>query len=223
MQNRSILKVINRLGSHMPYDVYLRLQEQLRSAREELILVCEHRPVLTCGVQFKPESLRISPEQLQEKGIDVVRVGRGGDVTAHEPGQIVFYVHADLRARGIALSAFFQSILAAARSALARVWNIQAEMNPKAPGLYVDGRKIASIGVQFKSFFTSHGIAVNVRNDLQTFSWIHPCGYPDLPMTTVEREGGSAARAGLFVDTLTAELMRSLEDSSGSGSENTLT
>lgn len=89
------IKLIARIGKPVPYQEYLTLESDLRRRREELILVCEHSPVITAGVQFKDKSIRVPETELAARGVAFHKTSRGGDVTAHEPGQIVIYVHAD--------------------------------------------------------------------------------------------------------------------------------
>ncbi len=189
-----------RTGATLDYARYVRFQERLRARRRELLLFCHHPPVLTAGVQAQNASLRTSVIEREHAGIPIVSVGRGGDYTAHEPGQCVIYPHLDLRARDLQISAVFRDWLALTAEALHEIWGIAAASREGAPGLYTrDGAKIASIGLMFKSFFTSFGVAVNIANDLATFAHIHPCGYADLNMTSVTREQGDPALTGRFV------------------------
>ncbi len=188
-------------GATLDYARYVRFQERLRTRRRELLLFCHHPPVLTAGVQAKEASLVTSPAERERSGIPIVSVGRGGDYTAHEPGQCVIYPHLDLRARDLPISAVFRDWLALTADSVREVWGIELRSREEAPGLYTrDGAKIASIGLMFKSFFTSFGLAVNIANDLKTFAHIHPCGYADLNMTSVARETGDPALTGRFVD-----------------------
>jgi len=194
------IKLITRIGKPLAYQEYLHLESDLRARREELILVCEHSPVITAGVQFKDKSLRVPQTELAPRGVAFYKTSRGGDVTAHEPGQIVIYVHVDLKARSLDVSKFFKGLLESAQTAAKNSFGLDLDLNTEAPGLYVSGRKIASIGIQFKSFFTGHGLAINVTNDLSTFSLIDPCGFDSLEMTSVEKEGGRVDKTGLFID-----------------------
>jgi lipoyl(octanoyl) transferase len=208
----------------IPYGDYLRIQEDLRSRREELILVCEHPPVITAGVKFQNSSLIQTSGDLAKAGIEFVKTGRGGDATAHEPGQIVFYPHVDLRKRGLNIASFFHGLLVSVQTALAQVCAIHTFIREEAPGLYVEGAvqrgaKIASIGVQFKGFFTSHGIAVNFTNDLSTFAMIHPCGDPSQSVTSAWHLNQGAPK-GLFVDVAVQELRKHFDtEAAGNSSD----
>lgn len=206
-----MIQQIIRLHEPVSYPDYLALQTQLRAARRELLLVCEHPRTITAGVTFKEKSLHLDADSLKARGIDFFQVGRGGDVTAHEPGQVVFYPHIDLKLREKSISVFFNGLLASTSEALLEIFGIETETHKDAPGLYVaGGEKIASIGVQFKSFFTSHGIAINVSNDLFTFQGMDPCGDPGLKITSVSRILGKTANRGPFVDSLMNRFMKTL-------------
>ena len=199
-------------GRTIPYERYVALQERLRAKRREMLLFCHHAPVLTAGVQARPESLRTDDAARSRAGVPVVRIGRGGDYTAHEPGQIVIYPHVDLKRRDLKMTSVFADWLEITAATLREVWDIEVVGQKEAPGLYTAaGAKLASIGVMFKSFFTSFGLAVNVANDLGTFDHIHPCGQAGLDMTSIVREKGDPALSGRFVETWSASFGRWLD------------
>ena len=186
----------------LQYERYLKFQARLRERRRECVLFCGHPPTLTAGVQARAENLRASPAALGLAGVHLVNVGRGGDYTAHEPGQCVIYPHVDLRARHWGVSDFFQALLQTTARVLHAVWKIEVESREAAPGLYLrdGGAKIASIGVMFKSFFTSHGIAINISNEGSTFGLIHPCGFPDQRIISIAQLGGEPAELPRFIE-----------------------
>jgi len=184
----------------LEYRRYLQVQEKLRALRRELLVFCEHPPTITAGVQSRPENLRSDSAALQSQGVNLVRIGRGGDYTAHEPGQCVLYPHIDLRRRGIGISEYFRALLEITAESMYRSFGIAAESWTEAPGLYAaNGAKIASIGIMFKGFFTSHGLAVNVGNNLEVFRHINPCGFADLEVTSVAESGGDPGRLREFL------------------------
>lgn len=187
------------------YSRYIRLQKSLRRRRRELLLFCGHPPTITAGVQSREPNLLSAPDVLAKNGIAVHAIGRGGDHTAHEPGQCVIYPHIDLKKRELGVSKVFQDLLKITQSALEVTWGLRTEIRTDAPGLYWNGRKLGSIGIQFKSFFTSFGLAVNVSNDLSTFRHIHPCGFSDLQVTNVLQCGGDPALLSRFMDVWTEE------------------
>ncbi len=187
---------------HLSYEKYIRLQAGLRNKRRELLLFCQHPPTLTAGIQALPENLLLSKQELTQKKISHLKVDRGGDYTAHEPGQCVIYPHIDLRKRGLLIRTFLQTITAITIQGLKNIWNLETIYEPNRPGLYrsSDQAKIASIGLLFKGFFTSFGLALNVSNSLSTFLHIHPCGHKNLPICSVQSSGKDPRKLELFIN-----------------------
>ncbi|MCB1327322.1 MAG: lipoyl(octanoyl) transferase LipB [Leptospiraceae bacterium] len=177
------------------YQEYMTLADRLRSRRRELLLFCEHAPTITAGLQSRPESLLVSREHLQQSGVELHEVRRGGDLTAHEPGQLVTYTHIDLNRRAIRLRSFAPMLLEVTMHCLERVWNLRVRTLNDAPGLYLsDGRKLVSIGLQVRRGFSSDGLALNVTNDLGSFQFIHACGFPGLRMVSLRQLGLDCSR-----------------------------
>jgi lipoyl(octanoyl) transferase len=167
------------LSKHVPYSRYLQFQEKSRKLRKESILFLEHPPTLTAGTNFKKENLLLTEEQLSEKGIQIYHVKRGGDFTAHEPGQLVIYPHIDLKKRNLAVTDFIHFFRDSIAKSIWNVWEISVIDRVDSPGLYLQDhpeKKLVSFGIYFKSFFTSFGAAINIENNLDTFTWINPCG-----------------------------------------------
>ena len=160
----------------LPYHSYQEKQEVLRAKREELLLFCQHPPTITGGVQWKEGNLLKKHEDLQKVGIPLIPIKRGGDLTAHEPGQLVIYPHVDLKARKISLSDFFKALLSISASAVKAETGVTLDVKTDYPGLYHGSKKVCAIGVEARSFFTSSGVAINVNNDLSTFQNIVACG-----------------------------------------------
>ncbi len=165
--------------------------------------VLEHEPVFTLGMNADPAHL------LAPGDIPVVQVDRGGQVTYHGPGQLVVYPLIDLRRAGLGVrdlvTALEQAVIATAAS-----FGIVAATRPGAPGVYVEGAKLASVGIRVRRGASYHGVSINVDMDLGPFSRINPCGFEGLAMTQLAALGGPreiAAVAGVLVP----ELHRSLE------------
>lgn len=161
------------------YDRYLTFQEKARFQRKESIIFLEHDPCLTGGLGAKAENLLLPVESLASKGVGLYSLQRGGDYTAHEPGQIVGYLHLDLKKRNKNLGEYLSFLSFAIRNALLEVWGIEVEENRSSPGLYLSeepSKKLVSLGIYAKSYFTSFGFALNGINSLQTFQYINPCG-----------------------------------------------
>lgn len=141
---------------------------------DELWLV-EHPPVFTQGQAGKAEHL------LMPGDIEVVKVDRGGQVTYHGPGQQVIYIMINLRRKKIGVRALVTLIENSLIAALAD-YNVPAYAKPDAPGVYVDNKKVASLGLRVRKGCSFHGLALNVNMDLSPFLRINPCGYAGLEM-----------------------------------------
>jgi len=144
---------------------------------DELWLL-EHPPVFTLGQAGRTEHL------LCPGDIPVVRTDRGGQVTYHGPGQLVAYVLLDLRRAGIGIRRLVSLLEQSVIDVLAEQ-GIGAAARPDAPGVYVDGAKIASLGLRVRKGCCYHGLALNVSLDLEPFGRVNPCGYPGLAVTRV--------------------------------------
>ena len=142
---------------------------------DELWLV-EHPPVYTLGLNGKPEHV------LDPGAIPVVAVDRGGQVTYHGPGQIVAYALLDLRRLGLGPRQLVMALEQAVIDILAG-YGIEAASRREAPGVYVDGAKIAAVGLRVRRGCCYHGLSFNVAMDLEPFSRINPCGYPGMAVT----------------------------------------
>ncbi len=152
-------------------------------ARDELWLV-EHPPVFTLGINASREHVLVPGE------IPVVQTDRGGQVTYHGPGQLVLYPLLDLRRHGLGPRALVTLLETTVVATLAR-FAVAAAARPDAPGVYVDGRKIASIGLRIRRGCSYHGLALNVAMDLTPFARINPCGYAGMEVTSMAREGAT--------------------------------
>jgi lipoate-protein ligase B len=175
----------------------LELQERLRAARQEdelpdVLLTLEHPPVYTRGRRSVAGELPFGEDWYSARGIDVVDTGRGGKVTYHGPGQLVGYpiVRVD------DVVAYVRTLEDALVTALADE-GVAARSRPREghrfTGVWVDERKIASIGVHLSRGVSMHGFAVNVDNELEPFSWIVPCGLDEVQMTSLVAETGRAS------------------------------
>lgn len=164
---------------------YQAIQERMRAftlARTpetmDEIWLLEHPPVYTLGIRAQHRRLDLPND------IEVAHTDRGGDVTYHGPGQPVLYCLIDLTRRGLGIHTLVQQLEEAAIETL-RDLGIAATRRTGAPGVYVEGRKIASLGLRVRSGRSYHGLALNADMDLAPFRLIDPCGYPGLTMTQV--------------------------------------
>lgn len=153
-----------------------------RDTKDEIWLV-EHTPVYTLGQAGKPEHL-LNPGE-----IPVIKTDRGGQVTYHGPGQLVCYVLLDLRRANLGVRQLVSLIEQSIVDLLAG-YGIDAETRPDAPGVYINGSKIASLGLRVRRGCSFHGLSFNVDMDLEPFSRINPCGFPGLQVTQLAELGG---------------------------------
>lgn len=163
----------------------------------------EHPPVFTLGMNAAPEHL-LAPGE-----IPVVQIDRGGQVTYHGPGQLVVYPLLDVRRAGLGVRQMVMALERAIIDLLAS-WNIEAVAKREAPGVYVNGRKVASIGLRIRRGSSYHGLAFNVAMDLQPFQRINPCGYRGLEVTDL-RSLGVNASVQEVADALSPRLLASLQ------------
>jgi lipoyl(octanoyl) transferase len=179
------------------YREALALQERIRTARQQdelpdVLLTLEHWPVYTRGRRSRPGELPMGEEWYLTQGIDIVETDRGGKVTYHGPGQLVGYpiVRID------DVLEYVRTLERAVVAALGEeglVARARPQDGPDYTGVWVEDRKIASIGVHVARGVTTHGFAVNVENDLQPFAWIVPCGLDGVQMTSLIKETGRGA------------------------------
>jgi lipoyl(octanoyl) transferase len=175
--------------------------ERTQSTPDEIWFL-EHPPVFTLGVNASRAHL-IAPGD-----IPVVQIDRGGQVTYHGPGQLVVYPLIDLARAKLGIRDFVTA-LEQAVILLAAQYGIVAECRRHAPGVYVAGRKLASVGVRVRRGASYHGLAVNVAMDLEPFARINPCGYAGLEMTQLSQLGGPQ-RVDTCAATLEVYLRRAL-------------
>jgi len=171
-------------------DWHAALQAQLTYARraqqgERFLLLAEHPPVLTLGRNADPHNIKITPVVAAQRGIALHHCERGGDVTAHLPGQIVLYPILRLvNPRGVRayIKVLEQTVIAVLQRS-----GITARARQGLPGVWVGSEKIAFIGIRIKNRVTQHGLALNVNNDLELFKLIVPCGLPDITVTSMRQ------------------------------------
>jgi lipoyl(octanoyl) transferase len=140
--------------------------------------VLEHPPVFTQGIGGKEEHL------LAPGDIEVIKTDRGGQVTYHGPGQIVVYVLCDIRRAKLGVRDLVTALEQAIIAFLSE-FGLAAEADPKAPGVYVSGEKIASLGLKISRGSSYHGLALNINPELEHFGRINPCGYAGLRVTSL--------------------------------------
>lgn len=182
MQNEFLrnIEIIN--AGTMKYGACLELQHSLHekvAAGEHpgALIFVEHEPVITFGKNADPAFLHFSEKYLCEQGVELFHTDRGGEVTAHMPGQLVVYPILHLPRFRLGARDYI-CVLEKAVIATLRDFNIEAATSEKYPGVWVGDRKVCAVGVRIKNRTTMHGIAFNICNNLTLFSLMTPCGIP---------------------------------------------
>lgn len=199
--------IIIREFGLQPYESIWHAMQEFTNMRDEStpdeIWFTEHEKVFTLGLNTAPEHL------LETGDIPVVQVDRGGQVTYHGPGQLMIYTLINLRRAGLGVrdlvTALEQSVVD-----LAAEYGIEAASRSDAPGVYVDGVKLASIGLRIRRGASFHGMALNVDADLEPFSRINPCGFKDLDVIDLASLGADN-ELSVVRDRLLPHLMRHLK------------
>ena len=179
----------------VPYEEAREAQRQLEGRRQrgeisDVLLLLEHLPVYTRGRRSTPDELPMGVEWYEMQGIEVRDTDRGGRVTYHGPGQLVAYPIVSLAPYGDDVHEYVRRLEKVMIGALAE-HGVEAGLSEGQTGVWVGDRKIGSIGVHVSRGVTTHGLAVNVNNDLQPFEWIVPCGIQGCAVTSLGRELGA--------------------------------
>lgn len=204
----------------VPYEEALVAQRWLEGARQEgevpdVLLALEHPPVYTRGRRSTEDELPMRPEWYEMQGIEVHDTNRGGHVTYHGPGQLVAYPIVSLKPYDDDVHAYVRRLERVAIEALGG-YGVAARAIEGLTGIWTEGpapgpeagadaaRKIGSIGVHVSRGVTTHGLAINVNNDLQPFEWVVPCGIENCRVTSLGRELGAEQDLAAFADTVAA-------------------
>jgi lipoyl(octanoyl) transferase len=199
--------LVVRCGT-VPYEEARVAQRWLETARQEgavpdVLLLLEHPPVYTRGRRSTADELPMSVEWYEAQGIEVRDTDRGGRVTYHGPGQLVAYPVVSLAPYGDDVHEYVRRLERVAISSLAE-HGVEAEMREGLTGVWAGERKIGSIGVHVSRGVTTHGLAINVNNDLQPFEWIVPCGIEGCQVTSLSRELGAEQGLDAFAGAVAA-------------------
>ena len=179
-----------------------RFTEQRQADTPDEIWLLQHPPVYTLGLNGKPEHI------LNPGDIPVVDTDRGGQVTYHGPGQLVIYLMIDARRRQLGVRELVSRMEQSVIDFLAG-YGIDSVARQDAPGVYIEGKKIAALGLRFRKQGTYHGLSFNIDMDLAPFNGINPCGYRDIPVTRLKDHGIDMA-IDAVADQLGAHLSRNL-------------
>jgi len=179
----------------LDYEIARELQQRLVAGRHagwienDVFLMLEHPPVFTLGKNGRQENLVVRDTFLKEQGLRLIPVERGGDITYHGPGQIIVYPVMDLNKAGLGVRTFVTA-LESVMIRTASDWDIVSTRNSRNRGVWVDGKKLGSVGIAVRRGIAFHGLALNVNVPLEPFTWINPCGLIGVAITTMEKEYG---------------------------------
>ncbi len=207
MDPRPIVRRLGRVEYEPTWRAMQRFTDERNAATADEIWFLEHPPVFTLGMNASPAHV------LAPGDIPVVQIDRGGQVTYHGPGQLVVYPLVDLRRARLGVrdivTALEKSVIQ-----MAAEFGITAEARREAPGIYVGGKKLGSVGIRIRRHSSYHGLAVNVNLDLEPFQRINPCGYQGLEMTQLGELGGPSS-VEQAADALEPHLLRALGFAAG--------
>jgi lipoyl(octanoyl) transferase len=185
LDNQLVVRQWGRQDYHPVWQAMHEFTDQRDEETRDEVWLVEHNPVFTQGQAGKAEHL------LNTGDIPVVQSDRGGQVTYHGPGQLVVYFLINLRRKKLGVRDLVTDIENLVINTL-KAYDISSAARPDAPGVYVDGRKICSLGLRIRKGCSFHGLALNVNMDLSPFLRINPCGYQGMEMIQVSNLGGPA-------------------------------
>ncbi|AGR00261.1 lipoyl(octanoyl) transferase LipB [Vibrio parahaemolyticus] len=183
MQHQLVVKRLGRQDYEPVWKAMHEFTDQRTEETPDEVWLVEHNPVFTQGQAGKAEHL------INTGDIPVVQSDRGGQVTYHGPGQLVAYFLINLRRKKLGVRDLVTTIESLVINTL-KAYNIDSAARPDAPGVYVDGKKICSLGLRIRKGCSFHGLALNVNMDLTPFLRINPCGYAGMEMVQVSQFNG---------------------------------
>ena len=172
-------EVIKDLGKKQYRETFSAMKDFVAEGEDESIWMLEHDPVFTLGTAADQKHI------LKKTDIDIFQADRGGEVTYHGPGQLVIYFLLNIKKRNLGPKKFVKQLENLVKKTLLD-FQIQSNAIEGSPGVYVDSKKIASIGLRFSKGYSYHGISINVDMDLDPFKNINPCGYEGLQVTQIK-------------------------------------
>lgn len=175
------------LGYNDALAVQLAHHQRVVEGGDPVLLLVEHPPVLTFGKHADPQNMLFDEKTMRASGVDVVLTDRGGEVTAHVPGQLVVYPIIPVSRLGITPKRYVY-LLEDAVIGLLKSYDLAADRDPEHPGVWIGFKKICALGIRIKSRVAMHGLALNVNNEFQLFAKIIPCGIRMRGVTSMQQE-----------------------------------
>ncbi len=168
------------------WEIQKQVCQRVQEGEPDTLILVQHPAVMTLGAAFHASNLLLKPDEYEARGIEIVTTDRGGDVTLHNPGQLVIYPIFNLENHGRDLHGWMRQLEETMIRVCAKL-GIEAGRRPPNTGCWIGDRKAASIGVKVKKWVSLHGIALNCCNDLAPFDLIVPCGIPGRPMISLSQ------------------------------------
>lgn len=186
-------------------EAQMQASQRVAQGEDERLFLLEHTPVITFGRNGGEEKLPFGRAYFEQRGVEIIRSSRGGSITCHFPGQLVVYPIMRIDRRPGGLRCFVHDLEECAIRTLAAC-GLKAARVPKLPGVWVQNKKICSIGIAVKHWITLHGLSLNISNDLSLFELVTPCGLSGVTAGSLHRELASesisiAEVKGLFIKT----------------------
>lgn len=183
-----------------PYREVWELQKKLQAeliagTGEQFLIICEHNPVITLGTSAEASNVLVREDELKARGIDVIKIERGGDVTYHGPGQLVAYPILNLNYYRRDVDWYLRQLEQIIIDTMSDCGVTGIRIAGKTGVWTSPTKKIASIGVRLSRWCTMHGLALNIRNCSDGFNLINPCGFRDIEMTSLEQECATTIEA----------------------------
>ncbi|RYG47450.1 lipoyl(octanoyl) transferase LipB [bacterium] len=163
------------------------LRDRVLTGAASTLVFCQHPRTITLGAAFHPENLLVPSPELERRGFTLEKVGRGGDVTLHHPGQLVAYPVFDLERFGKDLHLWMRNLEESVILALAS-FGLEGRRFPPNTGVWIGDRKVCAMGVQVRKWVSMHGLALNCDDDLADYGVIVPCGIRDYAVTSLTKE-----------------------------------
>ena len=182
--------IVVKIKEKISYSDGLELQHKVydfvsNNVYDGVLLILEHKHVLSMGIRSNFDNLLVSKELLKEKNVEFYETDRGGDITYHGPGQIVAYPIFKLKELKLRLSDYMHNLEKVVIDTLS-THNLKAYQRDDYPGVWIDNTKICAIGVRARKYITYHGLAYNVTTDKSYFNLINPCGITDFRVSSLE-------------------------------------
>ncbi len=200
VENKGYLLDLGLIDYKKAWDLqHLFWSKRVEGKLSDLLLILEHPHVLTLGRRGDRSSLRVSPEVLEEKGIPLFQVERGGEVTYHGPGQLVGYPILNLKDYGFRVTRYVEELEEIIIRTL-KDFGIEGRRDTRNRGVWVQDKKIASVGIAIQRWVSFHGFALNYQTELKYFDLIYPCGLKGVRMTSMKEILKKEISRGLLVE-----------------------